>query len=411
MAAHAHDVVVKEHSDPSTGFLPGKRHTFQGSIKGTLKGLCFAAKDNMDVLGAVTGAGNPYWSKLRSQAEYHAPIVERLLAGGANLAGKTIQEELAFSVIGNNPHFPTLENPVSSGHFVGGSSSGSAAVVANRQVDFALGTDTAGSVRVPASNCGLCGIRPSHGVLSAEGIVPLAPSFDVPGWMAANAGVLARVGNVLLADLPEMELGTGALINPAWASLPKDVATLYQKALARLPLDRLRMRLDFPNWQWSLDEAAEAFRVLQAKEVWALFGEWAMKTQSHELSQDIKDRVVAGRMLGSRDLSAARLLRSRVCHDLNAALDESGLLVMPTVARPPVSLVACTEQLAAYRRSIIRLTCLTSLTGLPEVTIPLIKSKGFHWGLSVIGPRRSDRSLLSLAEKFACGRDVDNRLV
>lgn len=380
-------------------------------MEGTLTGLCFAVKDNMDVLGAVTGTGNPHWSKSRLQAKNHAPLVERLIAVGASLTGKTIQEELAFSVVGNNPHFPTLENPVSPGHFIGGSSSGSAAVVATRQVNFALGTDTAGSVRVPASNCGLYGIRPSHGALSAQGIVPLAPSFDVPGWMAVDAHVFARVGNVLLADLPEIPLGAGAPISSVWASLPENVAALYQEALAGLPLDLLSVRPDFPHWQWSLDEAAEAFRVLQAMEVWALFGEWAMKSQSHELSQDIKDRILAGRTLASRDLSAARFLRSRVCHDLIATVEECGLLLMPTVSSPPAALDACAEQLADYRKNIIRLTCLTSLSGLPEVTIPLIKSNGFCWGLSVIGPRRSDRSLLSLAEEISYSRDFDNRLV
>ncbi|MEM8661126.1 MAG: amidase family protein, partial [Pseudomonadota bacterium] len=305
MVTHAHDALVTEHSDKLTGFLPGKRHTVQGSMAGTLNGLCFAAKDNMDVMGAVTGAGNPYWSKAHPPAEQHAPIVERLLAAGASLAGKTIQEELAFSVIGNNPHFATLQNPVSTGHFLGGSSSGSAAVVTNGQVEFALGTDTAGSVRVPASNCGLFGIRPSHGALSAEGIVPLAPSFDVPGWMALSAQVFARVGEELLADLPEITLEQGALLAPVWADLPREAVDQYQAALDRLSVDLLTMRPGFPNWHWTLDEAAEAFRVLQAREAWELFGEWAMRATPTELSQEIQDRVLAGRTLQPREINAA----------------------------------------------------------------------------------------------------------
>ncbi|MEM1156376.1 MAG: amidase family protein [Pseudomonadota bacterium] len=389
------------HSDQSTGFLQGKRQTAQGSIDGTLSGLCFAVKDNMDVCGAVTGAGNPHWSRARPRAKDHAPIVECLLAGGANLAGKTIQEELAFSVIGNNPHFATLENPVSPGHFVGGSSSGSAAVVTNGQVDFALGTDTAGSVRVPASNCGLFGIRPSHSALSAEGIVPLAPSFDVPGWMASSAQVAVSVGDVLLADLPEIALEQGALLAPVWTDLPTDVVDQYQAAMARLALDLLIMRPGFPNWQWSLDEAAEAFRILQAREAWDLFGEWAMRATPAELSPEIQDRVLAGRMLQPREINAAQGLRSRVCDDLEATLAECGALVMPTVSMPPLPLTATADEITEYRRRTIRVTCLTSLSGLPEMTIPLIRSQGFCWGLSVIGARHSDRGLLSLAARSA----------
>ncbi|MEM1155569.1 MAG: amidase family protein [Pseudomonadota bacterium] len=392
---------MTEHSDKSAGFLPGKRHAVQGSTEGALNGLCFAAKDNMDVMGAVTGAGNPYWSKTHSPAENHAPIVERLLAAGARLAGKTIQEEMAFSVIGNNPHYTVLENPVSPGHFLGGSSSGSAAVVTNRQVDFALGTDTAGSVRVPASNCGLFGIRPSYGALSAQGIVPLAPSFDVPGWIASNAQVFARVGEELLAELPEITLEQGALLAPVWADLPRDVVDHYQAALGRLPVDLLTMRPGFPDWQWSLDEAAEAFRVLQAREAWELFGEWAMRATPTELSQEIQDRVLAGRTLPPREINAAEVLRSRMCDDLEAVLAECGVLVMPTVAMPPLPLTAATDAITAYRRRTIRFTCLTSLSGLPEITMPLIRHQGFCWGLSVIGPRHSDRGLLSLAARSA----------
>ncbi|MEM6581387.1 MAG: amidase family protein [Pseudomonadota bacterium] len=399
MVTHAHDALVAEHSDKSTGFLPGKRHAVQGSIEGALNGLCFAVKDNMDVLGAVTGAGNPHWSSARPQADCHAPIVESLLGGGADLGGKTIQEELAFSVIGNNPHFTILENPVSPGHFLGGSSSGSAAVVTNGQVDFALGTDTAGSVRVPASNCGLFGIRPSHGALSAEGIVPLAPSFDVPGWMASSAQVFARVGEELLADLPEIALEQGALLAPAWADLPRDVVDHYQAALGRTSVDLLTMRPGFPNWQWTLDEAAEAFRVLQAREAWELFGEWALRATPTELSQEIQDRVLAGRTLQPREINAAEVLRSRMCDDLEAALAECGVLVMPTVALPPLPLTATADEIAEYRRRTIRFTCLTSLSGLPEITMPLIRHQGYCRGLSVIGPRHSDRGLLSLAAR------------
>src|SRR6201997_2268337 len=168
-------------------FVPGPRAVLQPTGPGPLAGLDFAVKDLIDVAGHITGGGNPDWLRTHAAAARSAPVVEKLLAAGAALRGKTITDELAFSLEGGNAHYGTPLNPACPDRIPGGSSSGSASAVAARLVDFALGTDTGGSVRVPASFCGLFGFRPTHNAIPLTGVVPFAPSYDTIGWFASDA--------------------------------------------------------------------------------------------------------------------------------------------------------------------------------------------------------------------------------
>jgi amidase len=171
-----------------------------GAATGPLAGLTFAAKDLFDVAGYVACAGNPDWLRTHAPAGKTAPVVQTLLEAGATLMGKTVTDELAFSMSGENIHYGTPINPAAPARIPGGSSSGSASATASKLVDFALGTDTSGSIRVPASYCGLFSLRPTHGRISCQGVIPLAPSFDTVGWVARDATLLQRIGEVLLAD-------------------------------------------------------------------------------------------------------------------------------------------------------------------------------------------------------------------
>src|SRR5713226_7893748 len=184
--------------DPLNAFCTHSEARLKGAPHGPLAGLTFAAKDLFDVAGHVTGAGNPDWLALHPPAARTAPMVQRLVDTGADMVGKTHTDELSRGILGENAHYGTPTNPSAPGRVPGGSSSGSAAAVAGALVDFALGTDTGGSVRIPASFCGIFGIRPTHGRLSLEGMVGQAPSFDTVGWFARDADLLARIGEVLL---------------------------------------------------------------------------------------------------------------------------------------------------------------------------------------------------------------------
>src|SRR5215472_1554424 len=169
-----------------------------GAANGPLAGLTCAVKDMYDIPGYRTGGGSPEWLAEASEATSPAAAVRRVLDAGATIIGKTICDEFFFSVTGANAHYGTPVNPRAPGRLPGGSSSGSAAATAAGTCDFALGSDTGGSVRVPASFCGLYGIRPTHGRVDLSGAMAMAPSFDVAGWFATGPGVFRRVGEALL---------------------------------------------------------------------------------------------------------------------------------------------------------------------------------------------------------------------
>src|SRR5688572_1010312 len=172
----------------------------KGAASGPLAGLTFGLKDIYDVAGTKTGFGCPDWLRSHEPAARTAPAAQMLLDAGAHLVGKTHTEEMAWSLTGENAHYGTPINVNAPGRIPGGSSSGSAAAVAAGLVDFSIGSDTGGSVRLPASYCGILGLRPTHGRISLDGVCPLAPSFDTCGWFARDAGVFERVGRVLLRD-------------------------------------------------------------------------------------------------------------------------------------------------------------------------------------------------------------------
>src|SRR5712671_3391861 len=183
--------------EQSVAFI--EKFTLPATKDGPLRDLCFAVKDLIDVAGHPTGCGNPTWLATHPPASVSAVCVEQLLAAGAQCEGKTITDELAFSLLGENHFYGTPLNPSAPDRVPGGSSSGSASAVACGLVDFALGTDTGGSVRVPASNCGIWGWRPSHGLISVAGVMPFSPTLDTVGVFARSAETLQRIARALLA--------------------------------------------------------------------------------------------------------------------------------------------------------------------------------------------------------------------
>src|SRR2546421_5860039 len=203
-----------------------------GAAQGPLAGLTVAVKDMYDIAGTRTGGGSPDWLAAATPAASNAAAVRRILEAGATIIGKTICDEFFFSVTGANAHYGTPINPRAPGRMPGGSSSGSAAATAAGACDFALGSDTGGSIRVPAAFCGLYGIRPTHGRIDLAGAMPMAPSFDVGGWFASGPGLLARVGHVLLQG-PRSHALIGRLValDDAFAQADLEMAALLGSAL------------------------------------------------------------------------------------------------------------------------------------------------------------------------------------
>lgn len=377
-------------------FCPGAFSRRAGALDGVLSGSRFAVKDLIDVAGHVTGGGNPDWARSHAPAKADAPVVERLLHAGAALIGKTISDELAFSLDGRNAHYGTPTNPAAPGRVPGGSSSGSAAAVAGGLVDFALGTDTGGSVRVPASFCGLFGFRPSHGAISTAGVIPFAPSFDTVGWLARDAALLAKVGGILLPDKLRTALPQRFLFcRDAFCLADPDVAERIMDAGRRITRFRATEGLAIELTGDAFAAWTDAYRILQGSEIRESLGPW-IREANPTFGPNIAPRFASLQQISEGDVSGAAAQRQAARAKLDELLAEAAL-VLPTT---PIVAPHCDIDEAELGRLYPRMLALTSpagLAGLPQVTMPVASSDGCPIGLSLIGPRGSDRALLALA--------------
>lgn len=387
--------------DPIGAFVPGPQPHLPGAVKGPLVGLTFAAKDLYDVAGFVTGCGNPDYAARRAPADRHAWAVERLLAAGASLVGKTITDEFAFSMNGQNAHYGTPTNSNAPGRLPGGSSSGSAAAVAGGLCDAALGSDTGGSVRIPASFCGLYGLRPTHGAIPLEGVALLAPSFDTVGWFAREPGLLRQVGEVLL---PEDGGATAfrrlLLAEDAFAAARPEARGALAPLVTRLEQRVARREsLEVGREAGGLTQLMQHFRTLQGFEVQGTAGAW-VAAEKPRLGPDIAERFAWSASITAEAAQAAAEARAAFRTRLDRLLAEDALLVLPSVPGPAPLLSTPPAALADWRLQVLALTCIAGLAGLPQVSLPLARVEGSPFGLSLIAPRGRDRALLAFAERF-----------
>ena len=371
-----------------------------GAADGPLAGLTVAVKDMYDIAGTRTGGGNPDWLDAHPPAASHAAAIRRLLERGATVIGKTVCDEFFFSVTGANAHYGTPVNPRAPGRLPGGSSSGSAAAAAAGACDFALGSDTGGSVRVPAAFCGLYGIRPTHGRIDMTGAMPMAPSFDVPGWFASGPGVLRRVGEVLLeaggarANLKEL-----IILDDAFAEADSEVAHLLRAAINAMAGDLPEPVHDavaphgFDLWR-------ESFRVIQAREIWSIYGPFVERYQP-KLGPGIRERMEFAATVSERDAEMARQERKRARQRICALVKPGTVLALPTAPCIAPRIDTGAEALDLFRVRVMRLTCLAGLSGLPQITLPVGSISGCPIGLSFIGWHGGDETLLDLAVKLA----------
>jgi amidase len=370
-----------------------------GRPSGPLAGLSFVVKDNIDVEGLVSGNGHPAFAASHGPATLSAPPVERLLAAGPRLVGKARMDEMAYSLLGANPHYGTPLNPKAPERHPGGSSSGSAVAVAGGLADFALGTDTAGSCRAPAAFCGVYGFRPSHGALTQNGVVPLAPSLDTIGWFARDAETLAKVGDALLPTDPSAApLDRGLTLAEAFAACPAEEALLFRGALDALrglvPLSELVLGAEF----WA--QALTHFRNFQAYEAHKSQGAW-IAARHPSFSPGVAERFAFAARVTEEEKAAADAFRDDARRRIDDRLGENGFFVLPTTPFFSPRLDESAEALDGKRYQMMRLFLLASFFGLPQLSAPLKTGELPPLGVSLIGPRWSDRTLLALAQGFA----------
>ena len=391
--------MAQDAEDRVGAFMPGPRVEIPGAASGPLAGLGFAAKDLYDVAGTVTGYGHPDWARTHPPATATAPALLQLLEAGASLRGKTKTVELAYGLTGENVWYGTPLNPAAPDRFPGGSSCGSAAAVAAGLVDFAMGSDTGGSVRIPASYCGIYGIRPSWASVNLTGACALSPSFDTGGWFAARASVLRRVGEVLLPAGGEGELGPLLKVQEAWVNADPATAAALGAALdgAERVLGRALPMGLVPE---GLPTVFEHFRALQAQEAWACLGPWITATRP-EFGPGVAERFALASRLDPALATAARAFREGFRQRLHALLAGGAVLAYPTSPAPAPLLGANGAAQQAARERTMGVTSIAGAGGLCEVTMPAARVEGAPVGLSLVAAPGRDRALLRLAEALA----------
>jgi len=371
---------------------------------GPLSGLEFAVKDIFDTAGDVTGCGNPDWLASHAPAQTHAWAVAALLDAGAAMVGKTVTDELAYSLNGQNFHYGTPANVNAPGRIPGGSSCGSAAAVAGGLCDLALGSDTGGSVRIPGSYCGIYGLRPTHGRVSLDGVMPLAPSFDTVGWFARDPETLHRAGEVLLGADEQHEPFSRLLIGrDAFAIAEPEVQAVLAPEVLRLQA-RLGagQTLDLGTPGGGLQQWMLRFRSIQAREIWAVHGAW-IAGRNPSFGPEIAERFAWVQTVEDAEAEAAAAARAGFRQRLRDLLRPGSLLVLPSAPGIAPLCSASAESLRDHRSRVLSLTCIAGLSGLPQVTLPLARVAGCPAGLSLVGPAGSDVALLAFAESFAAG--------
>lgn len=383
--------------------MEGGEFEIAGAAEGPLAGMSFVAKDLFDVAGRPTGGGNPDWPTGKATPTKHAWAVQRLLNGGAKLIGKTITDEVSLGILGENAFDGTPLNPNAPGRVPGGSSSGSAAAVAAGIADLALGTDTGGSVRVPASFCGLYGLRPTHGSLPLDGMAPQAPTSDTTGWFARDAQTFAKAAAVMFGapapapETPPRLIVARDALGFADAGVADALAPLIERlsGLAEVVENDILAPQGLSTW-------ARAQRSIQPYEAWKTFEDWVDRSNPR-MAFTVARGLVAGAAIPAEDRKWAGLLREEVRARLAWLTRDGGVVCLPTTPFPAPPTGMSITEMDPYRD---RITCLAAhggLAGHPQLSIPGAEVDGLPIGLSLIGARGADMQLVQVALALEAG--------
>ena len=387
-------------TDSAFAFMPYPPVDVPHAASGPLAGYTFAAKDLFDVAGYPTGGGNPHVLAMSGIKQHTAPVIQRLLDAGARLVGKAHTNEMAFSMSGKNAHYGTPRNGAAHDRIPGGSSSGSASAVSNGLCDFAMGSDTGGSVRTPASYCGLFGLRPSHGRISLERTQALCESMDTAGFFTRDAGLFGLVGECLLGQDPAPLPQAPQLVSSEqlFGLLPGASIAVLEPVLAQIS-DRCGPLLTLEDELPSLKDAYWAFRYIQGREAWQAQGEF-IERNGLALGPDVAARFAWSKAVTDEQYESACAFRERFAARWEQLLGNR-VLVMPTVPDIAPLLSALDEEIEETRQISHHLLAIAVLCRMPQLNMPLATKHGAPLGISLMGPRGSDLSLVKLAVRIA----------
>jgi amidase len=367
---------------------PVDKSVFVQTMQLGADGLRVGVKDSIDIAGYPTRAGSGALADAAPAAR-HAAVVQALLDGGCRIVGKTNMHELAYGVTGINLWTGTPINPRYPDRVPGGSSSGSAVAVAAKLVDFAIGTDTGGSIRVPATCCGVYGLKPTYGRVSREGVCPATSSLDCVGPFAGDLTLIEQAMTLIDPSFRSAPLpGTIRLGVVRVAAEPAIGATL-RAVLA--DTDATLLPVELPLFE----EAFSAGLTIIGAETWAAFGHLI---ESPVLGADVRARLLAARDISGDALAAAETCRRTFRAAVDAALEGVDALALPTLPDVPLTLAAAMDARAALRMTgFVRPF---NVSGHPALSLPLETDAGLPAGLQLVGRRNADASLCALARRL-----------
>ena len=359
---------------------------------GLLSNLNFVLKDMCDVKNLKTSCGNPDFFKKCDFANDYAPFLKDLLNEGPVLKGITVCDEFFYSLIGENGHYGTPTNLNAPSCVPGGSSSGSAAALTTDLYDFSIGSDTGGSVRIPASFCGLIGMRPTHNRINTKGVYPMAPSFDTIGWFANNPEIFQKVGNVLLNNIERSNVDFKQYV------VAEDLLELCDAEVQ----DNFNnyINVNIPNINKTRLSTntkaiiADNFRILQGAEVKENIIPWIEKNKPN-ISPEIRSRIDMASKITDIEVSRALIFRNNLIDEIKKSLPEGTIAVFPTSPFSAPKSGQDDESLGSFRKRLMELTSIAGMTSRPQITIPRLKDKSGPVGISLLGWKYSDEILLN----------------
>ena len=364
---------------------------------GLLSNLNFVLKDMCDVKNLKTSCGNPDFFKKCDFANDYAPFLKDLLNEGPVLKGITVCDEFFYSLIGENGHYGTPTNLNAPSCVPGGSSSGSAAALTTDLYDFSIGSDTGGSVRIPASFCGLIGMRPTHNRINTKGVYPMAPSFDTVGWFANNPEIFQKVGNVLLNNIERSNVDFKQYV------VAEDLLELCDAEVQ----DNFNnyINVNIPNINKTRLSTntkaiiADNFRILQGAEVKENIIPWIEKNKPN-ISPEIRSRIDMASKITDIEVNRALIFRKTLIDEIEKSLPEGTIAVFPTAPFSAPKSGQDDESLGFYRKRLMQLTSIAGMTSRPQISIPKLKDKTGPVGISLLGWQYSDEILLNKLEEI-----------
>ena len=371
----------------------------EGRSGGPLSNMTFAAKDIFDVKGFVTGGGNPDWKATQNPAEQTAWAVQMLVDAGAVMVGKTLTDELTRGIFGENAHYGTPVNSNALGRVPGGSSSGSASAVAGTLVDFALGSDTGGSVRVPASFCGLYGLRPTHGRIPLSGVLPQSSSYDTVGWFARDIETFAKVGTVILQSEISNTLPKKVIIaEDAFELLDRSTYEVLQPSVQRICKligGESIVRLS----ETTLAEWRDQQGTLQSREAWDTVKNWIDEVNPR-FSFEVTERYILAKHISDEEILSAEKVKAQIVSRMSHILANNALILLPTTVGPAPPTGQKLSDRTNLRLKTSQLTCIAGTTGGPQINLPLAEEDGFPIGISILGSPGDDEMLIGVARQL-----------